>query len=161
MVQLFNTFGLVCGYFTCYGTVSIPSSLSWRLPLAFQAGIASFLAAASYLYLPHSPRWLTYKGRKEEAAAAWDALGVSSAEREKDVLQNPTTEGEAPLTNLPARSTAPVKVGFRETMRANIADYARIFHRDARKPMFLGVFMMAMQQLSGIDGIIFVRWTYH
>ena len=139
------------GYFACYGTVQVNSSLSWRLPLALQSGIALLLVFSSFFYLSESPRWLAYKGRKEEASRAWDKLGVSSAEREKDLLLNPaTTDDTAP------RPTEVTKVGLLGRMRANVVTSIKIFGKGTRKPMFLGVFMMSMQQLSGIDGVIYV-----
>ena len=156
MVQLLITVGLCLGYFTCYGTVNIPSSLSWRLPLALQSGIALFLAFAAHFYLPPSPRWLAYKGRKEEASLAWDKLGVSNAEREKDLLQNPPSELEIMPDGSVAEAAPAAKLKFWSKVRADFADFRKMFGRDARKPMFLGVFMMAMQQLSGIDGVIYV-----
>lgn len=152
MVQLLITVGLVVGYFTCYGTVRIESSLSWRLPLALQSGIAFFLAVASALFLPESPRWLAYKGRKEEASIVWDKLGVSGAEREKDLAQNP-----ALATGDPATPTVAEKIDFSDRIRRSFAELMTVFAKDSRKPMLLGVFMMSMQQLSGIDGVIYVR----
>lgn len=151
IVQVFVTIGICVGYFMCYGTVRVPSSLSWRLPLAFQSGIALFLAVASSFYLPQSPRWLAYKGRREEASLVWDKLGVSSAEREKDLLQNPTATVEAAK-----RPTEAVKLGFFEKIRRDVVASIGIFGGDSRKPMLLGVFLMSMQQLSGIDGVLYV-----
>lgn len=160
MVQVFLTAGICVGYFMCYGTVRVPSSLSWRLPLAFQSGIALFLAVASSFYLPQSPRWLAYKGRREEASLAWDKLGVSNAEREKDLLQNPTGIAvQNPTVMVDARSTPTEaqKLGFFDKTRRDLTASIRIFKDDSRKPMLLGVFLMSMQQLSGIDGVLYVR----
>lgn len=150
LVQLFITLGLVTGYFTCYGTVKIPSTLSFRLPLALQSGIAFMLSVLSNFYLPHSPRWLAYKGRREEASRAWDMLGVSNAEREKDVLQNPVDESGPP------ERQQDVTLSFVERTKKGWKEAVAMFAKDARKPMLLGVFLMSMQQLSGIDGIIYV-----
>ncbi len=158
MIQLLITLGLVIGYFSCYGSVRIPSSLSWRLPLALHSAIAFFLAGASFFYLPHSPRWLAYKGRKEEASKAWDKLGVSNVEREKDLLQNPVPIESAALTDSPTRPTAAARSNLLDRTRANLREMTAVFQKDARKPMFLGVFLMSMQQLSGIDGVIYVGW---
>lgn len=147
--------GLVVGFFTCYGTVGMPSSLSWRLPLALQSGIAFFLAAASTFYLPESPRWLAHKGRKEEASRAWDKLGVSGAEREKNLLQDPApADGEERSAAL-SQAKPPA---LRERINATMKDVTAAFRGDARKPMLLGVFLMSMQQLSGIDGVIYVSF---
>ncbi|KAI4145240.1 MAG: hypothetical protein LQ340_006350, partial [Diploschistes diacapsis] len=49
-----------------------------------------------------------------------------------------------------------VKKSFMDKVRANIADVKELLlTKDARKPMVLGVFMISMQQLSGIDGVIY------
>ena len=151
IVQVFVTIGICVGYFMCYGTVRVPSSLSWRLPLAFQSGIALFLAIASSFYLPQSPRWLAYKGRREEASLAWDKLGVSNAEREKDLLQN-----SAPTVDAILRPTEAVKLGFFGKIQRDMVPSMHQFGKDSRKPMLLGVFLMSMQQLSGIDGVLYV-----
>ena len=156
MIQLLITAGLVIGYFSCYGSIRIPSSLSWRLPLVLHSGIAFFLAFTSFFYLPDSPRWLAYKGRKEEASRAWDKLGVSNAEREKDLLQNPVPIEGAVLTGSSTLREIPVKTKLRNRVRSNLNELMAIFKKDARKPMVLGVFLMSMQQLSGIDGVIYV-----
>ena len=147
VIQLLITIGLCLGFFTSYGTVKIPSSLSWRLPLALQSGIAFFLALASHLYLPPSPRWLAQKGRRVEASQAWNRLGVSGAEREKDLLQggDQVFEARAEIEVLP----------FGKRMQANLRDFSTVFRKESRKPMFMGVFMMAAQQMSGIDGVIY------
>jgi sugar porter (SP) family MFS transporter len=146
VIQLLITIGLCVGFFTSYGTVKIDSSLSWRLPLALQSGVALFLATMSNFYLPPSPRWLTAKGRRVEAAQAWDRLGVSSAEREKEVLTIENENQAEETANLP----------FRKRVQEGIRSLTTQFTTPhTRKPLLLGVFMMAMQQLSGIDGVIY------
>ena len=163
MVQLLITIGLCVGFFCCYGTAPIPSSLSWRLPFALQSGIAIALAIAAHVCLPHSPRWLAYKGRKEEASRVWDKLGVSDAEREKDILQNPTLNDATPLTEgiaLPNESVVTPqpnpKLSFKARLNLAMDRLRNSFGQDTRKPMVLGIFLMSMQQLSGIDGVIYV-----
>lgn len=149
--------GFCVGFFTCYGTVLIPSSLSWRLPLALQSGIAFGLALASFFYLPQSPRWLAYKGRKEEASIAWDKLGVSGAEREKNLLQDPAPMDVSERTTAAAAPSSEAKsLTMLDKLYENMKDITGAFRGDAKKPMLLGVFLMAVQQLSGIDGVIYV-----
>ena len=122
VVQLFITLGLVVGFFVCYGTVRIDSSLSWRLPLAMQSGLAFFLSIASFFYLPQSPRWLAYKGRKEEASRVWDKLGVSSAEREKDLLKDSATPAGAEVVEVPTTQAGAKAKSARERMQKNWAE---------------------------------------
>lgn len=150
IVQSLITLGLMLGYFMCFATIHIQSSFSWRFPLALQSGIAVFLALASF-QLPQSPRWLTYKGRHAEAAAAWDVLGVSGAEREKDSLlvRAPVNQGG------PARRM-PETVSFRQRWLRNLNRLIGVFGKESRTQMWLACFMMSMQQLSGIDGVLYV-----
>ena len=156
IVQLFITLGLVVGFFVCYGTVAIDSSLSWRIPLALQAGTALALSIASFFYLPQSPRWLAYKGRKEEASLVWDKLGVSGAEREKDLLSDSATPAGAEVVEVPTTQVSAKAKSMKEKSLKKMADLTVVFRKDTRKPLLLGVFLMTMQQLSGIDGVIYV-----
>ncbi|THC88191.1 hypothetical protein EYZ11_012363 [Aspergillus tanneri] len=81
--QLLITLGLVVGFFTCYGTARIENSFSWRIPFLILACLSAAFSVAAWMWLVPSPRWLTVHGRRSEATAAWDLLGVSHAEREK------------------------------------------------------------------------------
>ena len=150
--------GLCIGFFTTYGTVNLPSSLSRRLPLVLHAGIAFVLMLASIFYLPESPRWLSFKGRKTEASKMWDVLGVSGAEREKDLLQDagPPLQDDAAAEAETSSRPAVAKKTLRSRMKGNYDEMAAVFRKDVRKPTLLGIFLMSMQQLSGIDGIIYV-----
>ena len=142
--QLLVTIGLCTGYFVCYGTVHIDSSLAWRTPFAIQAAIAYGFAAASALVLPESPRWLTARGRPEDASKTWDKLGVSHTEREKAQEQMAVSTSEQADENASRPAVVPLQSRFRVLFQ--------IFSRDARKQTLFGVFLMGIQQLSGIDG---------
>ncbi|KAL3417120.1 hypothetical protein PVAG01_11120 [Phlyctema vagabunda] len=131
--QLLTTIGLCAGYFICYGTTNVQSSIAWRLPFAIQAGCSFIFVISTLLLLPQSPRWLSASGRHKEAAACWERLGVQAAEREK--LQENAQEGLAEQVKL--------------------KDILAVFHRNVWKQTSLGVFLMGMQQLSGIDGVLY------
>ncbi|KAJ4361830.1 hypothetical protein N0V83_010771 [Neocucurbitaria cava] len=127
--QLFITLGLVTGFFTCYGTTNIAS------------------------WLPASPRWLTLRGRASEASAAWEKLGVAAADQEKILDQfetsialtaNADVVGEASLERIP--SAKPKK------KKDQMLD---VFSAESRPRLFFAVFLMGMQQLSGIDGVLY------
>ncbi|KAF2447908.1 MFS general substrate transporter [Karstenula rhodostoma CBS 690.94] len=128
--QLTNTVGLTVGFFSCYGTRSLDSSLSWRLPFALLSGFAFAFAGTSWFWLPESPRWLLVRGRKEEAARAWDILDIASADREK--VQN---EQEMAV------------LGGSGTVEAPPAEVKRA--RDG------WLHLRQMFQMSGIDGILY------
>lgn len=155
MVQVAITIGLCIGFFMCYGTVKVETSFSWRFPFAFQAGTALVLAMLSEVYLPQTPRWLLYRNRPEEAARAWEALGIAEADRQEDI----------PLEKIPESSQTALAVDEphppalrrrRQQLEKGTQNLKKLFTKDAKKPMLLGVFLMSMQQLSGIDGVLYV-----
>lgn len=132
--QLLTTIGICTGYFTCYGSVNIPSSFSWRLPFALQAAIAFTFTISTLMFLPQSPRWMTARGLHKDALAIWEGLGVEAAEREK-LEENYT--GELPRG-------------------VKMKDILAVFGKDAWRQTALGAFLMGFQQLSGIDGVLYV-----
>lgn len=133
--QLTTTIGALVGYFMCYGSVSIASSLSWRLPFAVQAIIAFLFTASTMLLLPQSPRWLAARGRFEEAERVWLDLGVPDEEREKVEEVDDTDKAD---------------------QKVEAKDILAVFAPDAWKRTVLGLFMMGIQQASGIDGVLYV-----
>ncbi|KAJ4359476.1 uncharacterized protein N0V89_000030 [Didymosphaeria variabile] len=149
--QFFITFALVVGYFFCYGTVNIESSLAWRLPFAFHALCAFTWGALVVLFLPHSPRWLKAKGRMDEVDDAWEKLGIRPGQDLEDAeARELETEAGLNMEPLALRPTT-----TRQTVREDVHMLLRVFTKDARKPTALGVFMMSMMQLSGIDGVLY------
>ncbi|KAK8067322.1 MFS sugar transporter [Apiospora hydei] len=156
---LLTTLGLVTGFFTCYGSADIPSSFSWRLPFLLLAAYSLVFSVAALFWLPASPRWLTLRGREDEAAAAWEKLGVDAADREKILEQLPTSvvdgntatvdaSGSIALMDL-APGTRPANPAPPKKKKSQLLD---VFASDARPRLLLAVFLMGMQQLSGIDG---------
>jgi hypothetical protein len=93
------------------------------------------------MFLPPSPRWLTLHGHQEEADAVWNMLGVSHAEREKVELQVAVEE-------VPAEND--------QTDNKETHQLFEIFQKDVRGRTALAVFLMGVQQLSGIDGVLYV-----
>lgn len=147
--QLCITLGLMVGYFTCYGSANIDSSLSWRAPFLILACLSMAFSAASLLWLVPSPRWLILRGRQSEAAAAWDVLGVGHAEREKAEIQSGAEANMSQDHSTTAAVDSP----------ATNSGFLDVFSRDVRMRTGLAVFMMGMQQLSGIDGVLYVSFV--
>ena len=79
---------------------------------------------------------MSCRGLHKEALALWEGLGVEAAEREK-IKENDS--GELPEG-------------------VKMKDILAIFGKDAWRQTALGVFLMGMQQLSGIDGVLYVRF---
>ena len=163
LVQLLSTIGILVGYFICYGTVRINSSGSWRIPLALQSFLA-FLFAAACIPLPESPRWLALCGRHEESRILWANLGVSPADESTEVGDG--VVGEEPkdtesktdgrLSELPAvTDQQPVISQIEDSTAALSRSIIRVFRKDVRSRTALAVYYLGMQQLCGIDSILY------
>ncbi|KAK3384944.1 major facilitator superfamily domain-containing protein [Podospora didyma] len=145
-LQLFITLGLVAGFFTCYGTGNIQSSLLWRLPFALLAVCAVGFSATT----------------DEEAAEAWESLHVPTADREEIVEQlEPlvarTTAATGPDVSATS-STAIRTIGLHERNNRNESRMPAVLSSEARPRLLLAVFLMGMQQLSGIDEVLYATF---
>lgn len=129
-----STAGICAGYFTCYATIHIDSSISWRLPFIIQAIVAVILALSCY-FLPKSPRWLLQNGRRDEALVEMERLEIPRLEAEKDILQS---------------------IGHHHPSTSAWRGFLSIFEPQYRRRTILGLFILGMMQLSGIDGILYV-----
>lgn len=147
LAQFTVTMGVAMGYFISFGTSRLGNtSLSWRLPCAWQALLA-FTMALACLKIPPSPRWLISKGRRAEAAATLDRLGLASSEIE-ELLPSTTVES----TGIPQGS-------FIANTKRQFHGFTAVFSKDARKQTSLSCFMMIMMQFCGIDGVLFYAPT--
>lgn len=140
MPQLMCCAGICAGYFTCYATVHIKSSLSWRAPYIVQAGLGIGLATCRFV-LPDSPRWLLFHGQRDKAIQELKRLDFSAVEAEKDLL------GPAAEQQMLARP-GPVE------------GLVMIFRKQYRSRTVLALFTLGMVQLSGIDGVLYCKKTH-
>ncbi|KAJ5135845.1 uncharacterized protein N7515_005123 [Penicillium bovifimosum] len=138
--QLATTLGLVMGYFISYGTSRLQSSLSWRMPFILLSAFSMIICGLSLYFLPESPQWLGLHGRYAMAEEAWDKLGVNRAEREKVTLQVRAQE---------------VEPDIQRAKEKTIEKLLAIFSKDVLGRTILAVFLMGMQQMSGIDGVLY------
>lgn len=159
--------GLVVGFFTCYGCEQLRSSMAWRTPFIVLACISILFSVATFLWLTESPRWLTLQNRPDEAACAWGYLEVSMTDRKEmveekeDIYMEALTHPLAPTGSIVAPNTFD-QVVSRHSQRSTQesrdgASLLDAFKPDVRSRTLLGLFLMAMQQLAGIDGVLYVR----
>lgn len=163
LVQLLTAIGILIGYFICYGTVRINSSVSWRLPLAIQSLLA-FLFAAVCVPLPQSPRWLTLCGKHEESQLLWVRLGVNPDSEGAEANDGVKIEKKVdPTSNADDQSNAPPTIVVENPTDGKLEDSTavvshsiiRVFRKDVRSRTALAVYYLGMQQLCGIDSILY------
>ncbi|KAL1720570.1 general substrate transporter [Schizophyllum commune] len=145
IMQLFICIGIMTGYFVCYGSLNIAGSLSWRLPWILQC-MTCIVTAIGVRFLPHSPRWLLHVGRRAEAEVAIQRLGLS---KEEFVSMAMSEEDEA------AHAAAAQERTQRGGWRHHVEQFKEAFAPGLRGRTSLALFMLAVQQLGGIDGVLY------
>lgn len=136
MPQFMAALGVCVGYFCCYCTSSVKSSLAWRLPYIVQVTVSIQLALVC-LALPESPRWLLLHGRAQEALRSVQVLDFNMDEARRDFLDNPQEQ-----TSLPTWQS-----------------FVLLFRGGYRPRTLLALFVLSIAQLSGIDAITYVSAT--
>ena len=116
------------------------------------------------------------KGRPQQAMIVWNRLGVPDREREVRNQQMTPSSHKArcscsiclilkKLSNLltlftqkgrDLRGVTP-NPRIKVPLRKRLVSHFDIFERSVRRRTALGVFVRGMQQLSGIDGVLYVR----
>ncbi|KAL3468541.1 general substrate transporter [Aspergillus heterothallicus] len=132
-LQTYVVLGIMVGYFVAFGAHDISGSWAWRVPFAIQAVVAAVLCVGMGA-VPFSPRWLVQVGRSDDARRALSRvrpLAVVEAELE-EIQQSLDPEKQ--------QQTASIK---------------EIFNRKYRSRTALGIFLMAFQQLTGIDVVLY------
>lgn len=120
-----------------------PSSVAWRFPIAFQ-NVFAIIIFAFVLPLPESPRWLTLKGREEEAVEVLSAI-----------LDLPTDDPyiQSEYSAIKDTVMAQSQVSFRDLFTM---DENRHFHR-----VVLAYVNQMFQQISGINLITYYAATIY
>lgn len=129
--QLMITIGILGAYGIDYW---FSHSQDWRLMLGLSA-VPAFILLVSMFFLPESPRWLLSKGRKDEAMDIFKHIGSSSGEIER----------------------AFNKIHLKTHVK--FQDFKKLFEPAIRPAVFAGVFLAILQQITGINTVIYYAPT--
>ncbi|KAL2852258.1 hypothetical protein BJX68DRAFT_254601 [Aspergillus pseudodeflectus] len=132
-LQTYVVLGIMVGYFIAFGAHNITGSWAWRVPFVVQAVVAAVLCVGMGV-VPFSPRWLVQVGRADNARRALSKVRpLTDVERELEEIQQS-------LDLEKQQQTATIR---------------EIFNRKYRGRTALGIFLMAFQQLTGIDVVLY------
>ncbi|RFU23634.1 hypothetical protein B7463_g12704, partial [Scytalidium lignicola] len=138
------TGGICLSYWLDFGFSFLePSTISWRFPIGFQI-IFALIMLCFILELPESPRWLTLKGREDEARSILAAL--RDLPEDSEYIQSEFTAIKDTVLETS-------KYGFKDlfTMGPD-----RHFHR-----VLLAYVNQVFQQISGINLITYYAATIY
>lgn len=133
--------GVGIAYWLEFGLHFVAGEFAWRFPLAFQNVFGLVLIAGTFI-LPESPRWLVAHGKDEEAI---------------DVLSRLWTEGDVNHPRCIAEYEE-IKEGVELEKREMISSYKDLFSKgkfNNRKRVLLGMLSQIIQQLGGINVIVY------
>ncbi|KAL9024426.1 MAG: hypothetical protein Q9196_006527, partial [Gyalolechia fulgens] len=134
LLQLYVTVGITAGYFVAFGSRNLAGSIAWRVPFVVQ-GAAALVLTVGMITLPFSPRWLVQNGRIEEARTVLRRLRDGEEKVESELRE---------IEESRAKSQRGASAGFGEILNR------RYFKRTA-----VGVLIMALQQMTGIDAVLY------
>lgn len=129
--QLAITIGIMCSYFINY--IFTDTQYSWRLMFGFGL-IPALMLGIGMFFLPESPRWLVKQGRRNDA---------------RQVLQK-------------IRKQKEVEAEINEIQNSLVMENSRfsdVFLPWIRPVLFLGIMLGFLQQVTGINTIIYYAPT--
>lgn len=134
--------GLVVTYWVQYGTATIASNASWRIPLGLQI-VPAVMIVALMIRRPETPRWLIRHGRSAEAL---QVLAMLHAQGDED---NEFVNAEF--------NEIQVAVEYDLEMSNKSPSYFQlIFGKKYRRRTALGIGAQFLQQISGPNIVLYV-----
>ncbi|KAF7958744.1 hypothetical protein EAE96_002277 [Botrytis aclada] len=148
--------GIVIAFWITFGTRYLGGEWGWRLPFFIQIIPALILGAGVY-FLPFSPRWLSSKGRDEEALKVLSKLRQlpdtdSRIQEEARRIRNEVSHiREIHLQKHENLMNSPMKF--------ELALWGDCFASDSIKRTHVGILLMFFQQFVGINALIYYSPT--
>jgi sugar porter (SP) family MFS transporter len=111
------------------------SSAAWRIPLALQI-VPALILAIGILFFPFSPRWLMAQGRDDEALAVLAKIRSTSSIEVLDEFNDIKNEIDLERAQ-------------------SVKSYSQFLRPPLRRRLILGVSIQILQQLTGINSIMY------
>ncbi|KAJ1664583.1 hypothetical protein IW140_005017 [Coemansia sp. RSA 1813] len=132
------TWGLLVAFWIDYGCHFIKSDASWRIPIGLQI-VPAIILFISMLFLPFSPRWLIDHDRFDEAQKVLARLRAGGDLNDSEVIQE----------------LDDIKEAVRVERETAVRSYMELLRFPIRRRIILGVVIQALQQLTGINVIMY------
>ncbi|KAK7472186.1 hypothetical protein VKT23_000308 [Stygiomarasmius scandens] len=147
--------GVVVGFWLGFFTRDIPSSASWRIPLAAQL-IPGVILLVGCAFLPASPRLLVLQGRYEEAKKNLAKLRLRTLEEadEDPLIQIELLEMRVEATMI-HRTLGTAENYKASSLSSELKAWKRLFGRKYCDRTMVGVLMMVFQQWVGINALLY------
>ncbi|KAF2685867.1 general substrate transporter [Lentithecium fluviatile CBS 122367] len=148
--------GIVIAFWTTYGTRYMSSEWSWRLPFLLQM-IPGLTLGVGIVFLPFSPRWLSSKGRDDEALQVLGKLrGLPTTDsrvhqewceiRAEVTFKQEVSWERHPNLQKPTRGNR---------FRLEVQSWLDCFRHGCWKRTLVGCGIMFFQQFVGINALIY------
>ena len=152
MLQEFSiVFGIVIAFWTTYGTRYMAGEWAWRLPFLLQM-VPGLILGVGIVFLPFSPRWLSSKGRDDEALVVLGNLRNLPTDdprvfqewceiRAEVAFNHEVSVARHPTLQAPTRMNG---------VKLEIQSWLDCFRRGCWKRTLVGVGIMFFQQFVGM-----------
>lgn len=149
-------FGIVIAFWTTYGTRYMSSEWSWRLPFLIQM-IPGLILGFGIVFLPYSPRWLSSKGRDNEALEVLSRLRRLPPTDSRVYQEWCEIRAEVAFTReVNAEKHPELQEPTRvNRMKLEIAAWSDCFRHGCWRRTVVGVGIMFFQQFVGINALIY------
>jgi MFS family permease len=142
----------------------------WRLMLGL-AAVPSLVMLIGFQYLPESPRWLAMNGRHDEARVVLRSVRDTDSEADEELneiiyivdimnsLGRDDNEDGEEMNNLDSNDHGHIEQFTQNPSTGRVAYFKHLkemlSHSPTRRALILGCGMMLLQQLSGINTVMY------
>ncbi|KAF1843860.1 general substrate transporter [Cucurbitaria berberidis CBS 394.84] len=154
--ELSIVLGIVIAFWTTYGTRYMAGEWSWRLPFLIQM-IPGLILGVGIVFLPFSPRWLSSKGRDDEALEALAKLRRLPTNDARVFQEWCEIRAEVTFSQEVSREKhpdlqAPTRIN---RIKLEIVSWMDCFRHGCWRRTVVGVGLMFFQQFVGINALIY------